>query len=89
MVGDLRMNIHGWKQLAEWSLEHACLTTQELDRAKIIFNKHWEEFCGQVVSTFGEYVKGLPDKVKGKDVKVQVMSTGSASLVSTATTDTK
>lgn len=83
------MNIHGWKQLAEWSLEHACLTTQELDRAKTIFHKHWEEFCSEVVSNFGEYVKGLPDKVKGKDLKVQVMSTGSASLVSTATTDTK
>ncbi|KAF2169868.1 hypothetical protein M409DRAFT_64854 [Zasmidium cellare ATCC 36951] len=89
MVGDLRMNIHGWKQLAEWSLEHACLTPQELDRAKAIFHKHWEEFCGNVVDTFGEYAKSLPDKVKGKDLKLQVLSTGSANLIPTMASDTK
>lgn len=83
------MNIHGWKQLAEWSLEHACLTPQELDQAKVIFHKHWEDFCSQVVNNFGEYAKGLPDKVKGKDLKVQVMSTGSAALVPTTTPDAR
>lgn len=85
MVGDLRMNIHGWKQLAEWSLEHACLTPKEQEEAKAIFKKDWEEFCGSIVDNFGEYAKSLPDKVKGKDLKVQVMSTGAATLLPTET----
>ncbi|KAK5122871.1 hypothetical protein LTR08_006822 [Meristemomyces frigidus] len=32
MVGDTRMSVHGWKQLAEWSLQHSCLTAEELEK---------------------------------------------------------
>lgn len=81
MVGDLRMNIHGWKQLAEWSIEHACLKPEEQVRAKKIFHKQFEEFCGKVVENFGQYAKDLPDKVKGKELRAKVSSTGSAEVV--------
>ncbi|KAK4546970.1 hypothetical protein LTR36_001702 [Oleoguttula mirabilis] len=61
MVGDTRMTIHGWKQLAEWSLEHSCLTEAELKQAMEIFGRDWEVFCQWVVETYGEYADGLPD----------------------------
>ncbi|KAK5151463.1 hypothetical protein LTS14_009306 [Recurvomyces mirabilis] len=59
MVGDTRMNIHGWKQLAEWSIQHSCLAEAEIDRAMNIFAKDWDAFCHWVVSTYGQYADGL------------------------------
>lgn len=53
------MNIHGWKQLAEWSIEHACLTPDEMVEGKRVFKQQWEEFCSWVVDTYGEEAKDL------------------------------
>ncbi|KAK5163037.1 uncharacterized protein LTR77_010971 [Saxophila tyrrhenica] len=53
MVGDPRMNIHGWKQLAEWSLEHSCLSPGEIHLAKGIYARQWEAFCQWVVDEYG------------------------------------
>lgn len=53
------MSIHGWKQLAVWSLEHACLDEGEQTKAKAIFEREWEGFCGWVVETFGQLARGL------------------------------
>lgn len=53
MVGDPRMTVHGWKQLAEWSIEHSCLDPTDIKRAQEIFAKDWEAFCQWVVSTYG------------------------------------
>ncbi|KAK5131074.1 hypothetical protein LTR08_001360 [Meristemomyces frigidus] len=61
MVGDTRMSVHGWKQLAEWSLEHSCLTAAELKKAKAIFEREWELFCRWVVESYGEYAEGLSE----------------------------
>ncbi|KAI6911161.1 Metallo-dependent hydrolase [Hortaea werneckii] len=33
MVGDTRMSVHGWKQLAHWSIQHSCLSEDEGKRA--------------------------------------------------------
>ena len=59
MVGDTRMTVHGWKQLAEWSLQHSCLTPEELKKAMEIFGREWEAFCKWIVETYGEYARGL------------------------------
>lgn len=61
LVGDLRMGIHGWKQLAVWSLEHACLDAGEIERAKGIFERDWEVFCGWVVERYGGFAEGLTE----------------------------
>ena len=61
MVGDARMNIHGWKQLAEWSLKHSCLTPDQHEQAKQIFARDWEVFCQWVVDTYAEYTDTLPE----------------------------
>lgn len=53
MVGDTRMSLHGWKQLAEWSIEHACLTDKEREEGLIILRREWELFCKKIVETYG------------------------------------
>ncbi|OQO06612.1 hypothetical protein B0A48_08397 [Cryoendolithus antarcticus] len=53
MVGDPRMTLHGWKQLAEWSLEHACLTESEVARGLRILRADWEIYCQWIVDTYG------------------------------------
>lgn len=63
MVGDTRMTIHGWKQLAEWSLEHSCLDGEQKQHALEIFARDFEAFCEWVVKVYGEYAVGLPDVV--------------------------
>lgn len=61
LVGDPRMNLHGWKQLAQWSIEHSCLTKEEVKRGKAIHAQEWEVFCNWIVETYGEYENmGLP-----------------------------
>lgn len=55
------MSIHGWKQLAIWSLEHACLDPEERNRALAIFSREWEKFCTGVVHEHGEFAKDLPE----------------------------
>ncbi|TKA80758.1 hypothetical protein B0A55_02690 [Friedmanniomyces simplex] len=59
MVGDTRMTVHGWKQLAQWSIEHSCLSEAEKKRGLEIFQRDWEEFCLWVVDSYGEYADGL------------------------------
>ena len=61
MVGDTRMSIHGWKQLAKWSLEHSCFTPEELQRALTIFRKDWEEFCEWVVTKYDNIAQAMPE----------------------------
>ncbi|KAK5127250.1 hypothetical protein LTR08_004480 [Meristemomyces frigidus] len=59
MVGDTRMSVHGWEQLAEWSLHHSCFTAEELGKAMVIFERDWEVFCRWVVDMHGEYANIL------------------------------
>lgn len=47
------MSLHGWKQLAEWSLDHSCLSAAEIERARAIHARDWEEFCVWVCDVFG------------------------------------
>lgn len=61
MVGDPRMDIHGWKQLALWSIEHSCISHQEQIRAKAIFRKDWEAFCLSVVEDYGSHADSMKD----------------------------
>jgi adenosine deaminase CECR1 len=62
MVGDPRMTIHGWKQLAEWSIEHSCLDEGQIQEAKAIHAREWERFCEWIVRTFGAEVDGVGER---------------------------
>ena len=61
MVGDPRMTIHGWKQLAQWSLEHSCLSDREIKDAKKIHAREWEDFCKWIVKEYGKFADDLSE----------------------------
>lgn len=54
------MNLHGWKQLAWWSIEHACLSDQQKKEGFEYFDRDWEPFCEWIVMTYGKYADDLP-----------------------------
>ena len=64
MVGSPAMTIHGWKQLAEWSLDYSCLSPEQKIEAHEIFAKDWEEFCEWIVTTYGEIADSLDENGK-------------------------
>ncbi len=55
------MTIHGWKQLAIWSIEHSCLSEEQITEAKSIYAREWEYFCERVVDKYGDYAATLPE----------------------------
>lgn len=59
MVGDPRFNVHGWKQLAEWSIQYSCLDKAAQTEAMRIFRKRWEAFCEWIVAEHGPYADSL------------------------------
>lgn len=61
MVGDPRMSLHGWKQLAEWSLDYSCLDREDKARAREIYAHEWEIFCQWIVSEYKAFADGLMD----------------------------
>jgi adenosine deaminase CECR1 len=60
MVGSTAMTIHGWRQLAEWSIEFSCLSGPEKVRAMEIFRDEWEKFCVFTDAKFGKLADSLP-----------------------------
>jgi adenosine deaminase CECR1 len=59
MVGSTAMTVHGWRQLAEWSIEFSCLSEQEKRHAMDIFRREWEAFCEWTAAEFGKHADGL------------------------------
>ncbi|OBT93927.1 hypothetical protein VE01_08253 [Pseudogymnoascus verrucosus] len=54
MVGAEAMSLHGWRVLAEWSLEHSCLTPSEKVAAKEVWLERWNVYCQWIVDTYGD-----------------------------------
>ena len=54
------MSVHGWKQLAQWSIQHSRLSEEERKQAMAIFERDWRDFCEWVVATYGEEADRLP-----------------------------
>lgn len=54
MVGAEAMSLHGWRVLAEWSLEHSCLTPSEKVAAKEVWLERWNVYCQWIVDTCGD-----------------------------------
>jgi adenosine deaminase CECR1 len=59
MVGSTAMTLHGWRQLAEWSIEFSCLSEPEKAQAMAIFGREWEAFCEWTEAQFGAHADGL------------------------------
>ncbi|KAI1366438.1 hypothetical protein F5Y08DRAFT_327330 [Xylaria arbuscula] len=49
MAGNETINLYGWKQLARWSIEHSCLSPEELRRTLAEWEKRWEEFINTII----------------------------------------
>jgi adenosine deaminase CECR1 len=62
MVGSPTMNIHGWRQLAEWSIEYSCLNDKDQAIARDIFRKDWDAFCDWIVEKHGPHAETLKKK---------------------------
>lgn len=57
MIGKSDMTIYGWKQLIEWSLQHACLSTGEYEAIHGVWAKRWDSFLDEVIEEFGQPTK--------------------------------
>ncbi|KAG6010495.1 hypothetical protein E4U43_008563 [Claviceps pusilla] len=58
MVGRADMSLFGWKQLAVWSIEHACLENADKETMLNEWQRRWENFLEWTVSKY-EAVAGL------------------------------
>lgn len=54
MVGKTDMTLHGWRQLIEWSLEHSCMSEEELAVVRADWDKRWESFLDWVIAEYGD-----------------------------------
>lgn len=59
MVGSPAMNIHGWRQLAEWSIKHSMLSAADKLRACEILKGEWDTFCKWIIKEYGPFVETL------------------------------
>lgn len=53
MIGSESMSLHGWKQLAEWSLEYSCLDTEEKKDVTKEWTTRWRGYCQWIVDEYG------------------------------------
>jgi len=60
MFGFDSMSLHGWRVLAEWSLEHSCMDAKERMKAIKFWRLRWGFFCQWIVEEFGaQYERSL------------------------------
>ena len=59
MAGKADMTLHGLRQLAEWSLQHACMEPDLLREVRGAWEEAWEAFCRRIVE--GEFTLALRD----------------------------
>ncbi|KAH8753338.1 hypothetical protein F5883DRAFT_632851 [Diaporthe sp. PMI_573] len=55
MIGRPDMTLFGWKQLIEWSIEHACMSPVEQQDVRRVWNARWERFLDGVIEEFGAF----------------------------------
>ncbi|CAL3969197.1 unnamed protein product [Diplocarpon coronariae] len=53
MIGAKSMSLHGWKQLAKWSLEHSCMDPEQLKSVTAEWNTKWDDFCQWIIDVYG------------------------------------
>lgn len=59
MVGTPSMTVHGWRQLAEWSIKYSCLNKEQMEDGFRIFKERWEMFCQMIVEEYGPRAEAL------------------------------
>jgi adenosine deaminase CECR1 len=51
MAGKTDMTLFGWKQLIQWSLEHACIDPEARREMTRQWEKHWDVFTRWINET--------------------------------------
>lgn len=59
MVGSPAMNIHGWRQLVQWSIDHSMLSPAQKSEAHEIMKRKWEAFCKWIIEEYGAFADTL------------------------------
>jgi hypothetical protein len=52
MVGSKAMNLHGWRQLIEWSIQHASMNEQERSNLENVWKQLWTVFIDWIITNF-------------------------------------
>jgi len=47
------MDLHGWRQLVEWSVKHSCLDEEQKSEAYAILDAAWRDFCAWIEGVYG------------------------------------
>ncbi|KAL1869702.1 hypothetical protein VTK73DRAFT_3039 [Phialemonium thermophilum] len=55
-VGRADMTLHGWRQLIEWSIEHACMEDPLRTKVKEEWAWRWTKFCEWVIQEYEHLV---------------------------------
>lgn len=53
------MSLHGWRQLAEWSIQYSLLSPREKQEGLQIFHDEWAKYCYWIVATYGAHADKL------------------------------
>ncbi|KAI1880609.1 hypothetical protein JX265_000849 [Neoarthrinium moseri] len=69
MVGSKDMNLHGWRQLIEWSIDHSSLNPDEYKRLRAMWEPRWDHYVRWINHTFKgiELIREFEAPKKGKD----------------------
>ncbi|POS78305.1 hypothetical protein DHEL01_v203292 [Diaporthe helianthi] len=54
LMGSNNLPLLGLRVLAEWSIEHSCMSTATRERASEDFEKAWITFCQQIIDEYGQ-----------------------------------
>ncbi|GAB1319518.1 Adenosine/AMP deaminase [Madurella fahalii] len=54
MIGKADMTVHGWRQLVEWSLEHACMDEAERVQIFTSWERRWKDWLKWVIEEYGD-----------------------------------
>lgn len=61
-MGKADLGLYGWKQLALWSIQHACLDDEEQEEVLGLWQIQWDSFLDWVVEQYGECLKASKDQ---------------------------
>jgi uncharacterized protein YqiB (DUF1249 family) len=56
MIGSSKMSLLGWRTLVERSFQYSMISQEEKVQRINNFIKHWEEFCAEIIGTYGKTV---------------------------------
>lgn len=61
MIGKADMTLHGWRQLIEWSFQHACMEDTLRREAETQWLLLWDEFLDAVIEKYEDVLSWVPE----------------------------